>query len=386
MTGTGFQPVLVIWAFITVVALTFAIDQSRAGKFIPGPLALMFVPLALTNFGVLPTEAPIYDAIIDISVPMGVAMLLLRADIAEIIRNGGPMLGLFFIGILGSTLGMAVAFLLFDFGSGEAALGATMYAFMTGSTVNVIAVAQAVQMDPTEFSALFASSVIVSPAYLALIVFLMRAPFVSTFVRCRAGSSYGHSSVSKDAGSQADRSDAAKTAPMIGAPLGQLVAIGYALGVYLAVGYSMEAIGYGHLTILAVTVVAILVGNLARPFRRIVRGDREMGMVFLYLFICALAAQIDLTVLGAMAGKIILFWVMALAVHLGSMLVAGRFLRVDPHLLLLASHAGIGGPSSTAAIAGFQGRDDLVTPSILCALSGILIGTFLGVGWYGIVS
>lgn len=382
----GYEAILIIWIFLATVALAFTIDRLPVSKYLPGPLALMFVPLTLTNIGVLPIESPVYGSVVDLSVPLGVALLLLRADIAEIVRNGGPMLGYFFVGVVGSTVGMGAAVLLFDFGAGEGALGATMYAFMTGSTVNVIAVAQAVEMDPTLFSALFASSVIVSPAYLALVMFLMRAPFIGRLVRCMPGATYGHEQGGgrQDAGGEPD-SPSAKRAPPP-APLGQLITMAYALGVYLVVGSAMEALGYPNLTILAVTVVAILVGNLFKSARWIMRGDRELGLVFLYLFICALAAQIDLTVLGALAGQIILIWVSALAIHLAIMLGAGRIMRADPHLLFLASHAGIGGPSSTAAIAAAQGRDDLVTPSILCALAGILIGTFLGVGWYGVVS
>lgn len=56
----------------------------------------------------------------------------------------------------------------------------------------------------------------------------------------------------------------------------------------------------------------------------------------------------------------------------------GRLFRADPHVLFLASQAGVGGPTSTAAAAASQGREDLLTPGILCALLGVIISTVVG--------
>jgi len=88
---------------------------------------------------------------------------------------------------------------------------------------------------------------------------------------------------------------------------------------------------------------------------------------------------VNLADLGTQGLLVIGFIVAGLALHLLFLIPIGRLFKADPHIVLLASLAGYGGPTSTAAVAAMQKREDLVTPGILCALFGVIIGNFVGV-------
>jgi len=376
--SAGLYPL--IWLFIAVITFTLALEQTRLKKYLPGPALVIVIPCLLANLGVIPRAAPEYDVLYEFTVPVGVSLLLLRADIGEIVKNSGSMLGYFFIGLLASYIGIFVAFMTFDVGDQAADLVAVMAAYLTGSTVNVIATAQAVSMDPTFLTAAIAGCAIAIPAYLGIATYMMRSEALGRFLRAAPGSSYRPLAP----GTQPE--GASTTPPQPKPPLGALVAITYALGVYIVVDALMRAVGHANLTILAITVVAIVVPNVFKGIRTLVSGDREMGLIVMFLFICAIAAQIDVVSMGYQGLQVVLFATIALVVHTIVLLIGGRLMRADPHQLFLASLCGVGGPPSAAAVAAAQGREDLVTPTILCGLAGIMLGTFIAVGSYQLLS
>jgi uncharacterized membrane protein len=374
ISAGGIFPLL--WIFLATIAFTIALERSRIKRFIPGPVLIIIIPCALANFGVIPARAPEYAILSQFAVPMGVALLLLRADIAQILRASGSMLPLFFIGLAGSLTGLGVSALLFEF-EREASLAAALVAYFTGSTVNVVATAQAIEMDATLLAAVIAASAVVIPSYLAIVMVLMRSEWIGVLVRAAPGSSRREGEPEGEAASQTEH-------PGPRPPLGVLVAALYALGLFILVDQSAALLGWQQYTILIATIFSILIPNLVPGIRKLVNGDRELGMLLMFLFICALAAQIDLGAMGFLSLWIMLFMTIALTINIAVLLIAGRLLKTDPHLLFLASLGGVGGPPSAAAVAAAQGREDLVTPSILCGLLGIVIGTFLGIFTYQI--
>lgn len=75
------------------------------------------------------------------------------------------------------------------------------------------------------------------------------------------------------------------------------------------------------------------------------------------------------------------FALVQIAVHLAVLLGVGRLLRFEQKLLLIASNANVGGPTTACGMATAKGWSSLIVPGILAGIFGIAIATFIGIGF-----
>jgi len=101
------------------------------------------------------------------------------------------------------------------------------------------------------------------------------------------------------------------------------------------------------------------------------------------LFLAVIGTLCDLEALGRIGGlakSLSIMVLIGVSVHALVTLIAARLLRLDLHLVSIASQANIGGGTTAMALARSFGRADLVLPAILIGALGTALGNYLGIG------
>lgn len=361
---------LALWATLSLLAaFGFWSERTRVGRHLSGAALLLLGGIALSNLGVLPRSAPAYDAVWSYLVPLAIPLLLLKADLRRVLVETRSMLAAFMFGAAGTVLGALLGLWLLPLGENAAKLAGAFSATYIGGSMNMVAVSQAVDLDPTAASAAVAADSVVGVVYLA---FLALIPSLALFRR-----GFG-------AGAAAPATAAPPARPAE-TPQGlDLVHAGAALGLAFAICALGEALarslGMASYAVLFTTALTVALANLFPRTLGALRGDREIGMFFMYLFFAAIGISADV---GAMLGQAIVvaaFAALILLVHAAVVLALSRAFGIGLLETVVASSACAGGPATGAALAAGQGRPDLVAPAVLLGVFGYVIANFIGVG------
>ena len=98
---------LLLWAFLMLAAAAaIVIEQNvRWAAKIPGAVIALLIALAASNFGLVPADAPVYDAVWGYVVPLAVPLLLFQLDLHAVFKESGRLLLLFLISSAGTMAG-----------------------------------------------------------------------------------------------------------------------------------------------------------------------------------------------------------------------------------------------------------------------------------------
>ncbi len=364
------------------VSLAFWLERFPWAKRLSATLLVIVIPLALSNFRVIPRQAPTYDFVSQYFVTAAIPLLLFKADLRRVFAETGRTLIAFALGVVGTMVGVLVALLFVPVGDDAAAIAAANTGGYIGGSLNFVAVAQMVGLDdPTRFSAVLAAETAMGLSYLLVLSVL---PGTAWFARWAARSTpepkrSEHVEEAPAASGGASADDASQLQMWAGALALSLLVC--AIGLWMA-----RLVGVPDYALLFITALAVLLANAAKgPLARI-RGDTELGMLLMFVFFAVFGAGTDLVGLVADAPVLLLFSATIVAIHAATLFGLGRIIGLDPREVAVASNACLLGPPTAAAEAMRNGWDDLVTPGLLCGILGYVIGNFAGVTLFEIVS
>ncbi|MFV0277787.1 MAG: DUF819 domain-containing protein [Parahaliea sp.] len=348
--------------------LGFWLDSTPFGQRSSGVVWILAAAMLLSNTGLIPLASPSYDFIHSTLVPLAIPLLLLKADLRRIFRESGRVMLTFCIASAATVAGAITGYFLLDLGEIGAKVAGVYTGGWIGGAVNFLAVSQAVEMTPQQFSEAISASSVVSITALATLVAL---PSLKWVLRCFPA--------------DRERTEAAGDSPSTGnpAPRLQLTHISGALAISFAICATANALaswlGTPSYSILLITILTITIANLAPRVCDKLSCEFEMGMLMMYLFFAAVGAGTDATTFISGAPILAVYGVLIIALHLLIVLAVAKLIRVSLPEAVIASSAALVGPAPTAAIAASRGWHDLTTPGIMCGVFGYVIGTFIGV-------
>lgn len=363
--------VLMLGAVLTIVAIGYWCEQYQWGKKISAPLIILSLGLLLGNLQVVPVQAPLYDVIQSLLVPVAIPLLLFRADLIRVFKESGSMLLAFVLATVVTIIGAFVGASLVGMGNSEAQIVGVLTASYIGGSANFVATAQAIGFsDSSLYLSTLTADALGATFFLVL---LMSLPAVS-FITKRVPSKYiGQSKqITADEYHQLHQQQASMSGVVNALVLSTLICV---VGGWLSSLVSMPGS-----FIVSITVLSLLVATFAKKLIARIQFDFELGTIFMYCFFATVGAGANVSNLFGPAMLIVLFLIILVVVHLVLLVTFGALFKLDLAELMIASSACILGPAAGAALAAGQGWRTLITPAMLVGILGYAIATIIGIG------
>jgi len=364
---------LVLWAALMfLAALGFWADKTPLGRNVSGVAIVLAVSMALSNLGVLPKSAEAYNVVWLYLVPVAVPLLLFKANLRRVLKETSSMLVAFCLGAIGTTIGALLGYFLLPLGEHGADLVGIFSATYIGGSMNMAAVGQALQVDPSVMTASVAADNVVGVMYLT---FLALVPSLALFRWW-----YRHSTQTNPETVEA----AERAAAEVNTGGINLAHAGFALGLsFLICAISAalaERLGIGSYSILFITALALVVANIFPRQLAKLTGDYEIGIFFMYVFFAAIGMSADIAAMLNHALILAGYVLLIVVCHAVTVFAGSRLFKLELMEVVIASSACAGGPASAAALAAGKNRPDLVAPAVLLGVFGYAVANFVGIG------
>jgi len=368
--------------------------------------------MALSNLGVVPHASPELHATFRTLVPVAVPLLLLGADLRRVLREAGRLLGAFLLGAACTAAGTLLAAAALPLGSalGESGwrVAAALLARHVGGAVNYVAVAGALDVPASLFGAGLAADDLILTLYFSAIYALARN--VPPDVAEGDGGGQGEAQGQEQQEQEQQRQQQGGGAPASAAsspPQQQLpppappppppapasaprptiavyegtVAMALSLVICHLGTQTAAALGCPSQALSAVTALSVAAATLfPRALAPLAPSGEGLAAVIMQTFFAAVGASADVGLVVRSAPVLFAFSAVALAGHLGLLLVLGRALGFSRRELLLASNANVGGPTTVAGMAAAKGWRSSLVPAVLVSTLGYGLGSGIGMG------
>lgn len=365
--GNGFA---ILAVFFALTAIGAALERTRIGKRVSGVMIVIAMSVALANFNVIPTSAPVYDVIWTYLVPLAIALFLVRADLVSIVVEGGRTLVGFLFGAVGVLVGAWLGARILNLGPHEADYAGVFSATYVGGSLNFAAVAEAIGFrDATSLAAGVAIDNVVGLGYLLLVGGI-------------AGWSVFQRSFAWRADNLTEAVDGDRSVERAPTIIDLAAALGLAALACAAGGAAASAIGQPTYGILFVTVIMVAIATLGRRWLGSITGHELAATLFMYLFFALLGSGANIGAMLGAAPALFAYVLIIFAVHIVFLLAGARLCKLNHAEIVIASTACIGGPPISVAFAVLFGWRRLAVPAVATGVLGYVLGNFVGIGMF----
>lgn len=357
-----------------MVILAMYAEKTKLGRQFGSALFVIIFTAIFANLQLIPSASnsiDLYSAIFKYVAPISIFYLLLNVNLGSIKKAGLPMVGLFLVGSLSTTLGVLLAWFLLSpenvLGEDGKVIAGMLTGTYTGGSANFNAVA--LEYNFQEKGILYAGTIAVDNVitvlwFLATLTFPI---FLNRFWKSKK-----HLKPDTNPHHLSDPKEEAIDL----ASLNCLAFLG------IAAFYVSDVIS-GLLpqipSILTLTTIAIALAQT--KFVSNLKGSHILGWYLMLLFLAVIGAYCELSALAELKDvglTLILLTTFTVLFHGILVIALGGLLYRDWEMIAIISQANVGGGSTAIVLAETFDRKELGMPAILVGTLGNAVGTYLG--------
>jgi len=376
------------WALWTVIAVCVALSIWLEKKFkwaakISALVIVLLLGIILANINVIPTESPVYDTVWDYLVPLALPLLLFKVDLKKVCKESGQMLIAYLIGAVGSVVGAFVAsFLFMKFIPELPGVAAMMTGTYIGGSINFMALSTVFDVSGETVS----SATIADNLNMAIYFFVL----LSIPVRNRMTNALEGKSISAvEAASAEKKSEQKKSIGLT--DIAVCIALAFAIVTVSSIVANLigNAIPESNVPLemchsffgnkyLWITTISVILATVFRSFFSRIQGGQELGTYMIYCFMFVIGAPASIAGIIQKSPMLLVFAMTIVIFNMIFTFGGGKLFKLNRDIMIIASNANVGGPTTAASMAIAKGWDDLVGPALLIGSFGYVIGNYLG--------
>ncbi len=365
------NPIYVLVMLCGMVITSVYVAKTRIGKKLGVALLVILFTAVIANLKLIPsasTTIPLYSIIFKYLAPISIFYLLLDVNLTSIKRAGAPMIILFLIGSVATTLGILISWYLVSpqdvLGEDGKIIAGMLTGTYTGGSINFNAIA--LEYNFQERGVLYAGTIAIDNVITTLwiIVTLAFPAIIRKFWKDKKISTK-------------------KTTKVIeGKEHLTLHSIMWLLFLGLVAYFISEqlAVFFPKIpSIITISTLGIVFAQI--PFVSKLKGSHTLGLYLVYIFLavigayCELSAVVELKTIGL---TLLGFTALAVILHGILSIMLGGLIYKDWEMIAIVSQANIGGGTTAIALAETFKRKELLLPAILVGSLGNAVGTYLG--------
>lgn len=374
MITTGFPFIAVMAGLCGVLVWVEQQYPSRFFKWFPSIVLVMFGSMIMYTLGfweMTPEVKTARATVRDNLIPAMLFLMSLKFDLSIIRKLGVRLIAI----LLGSTATIMIGFVVVHqimhpfLGDETPFTFGVMSAGWTGGTQNFVAVKEALNVTDAAMAYTLLMGALCYSVWLIMIIAIK--PFkenLNGFLR--ADNSGLDEVVDKLKGAgHSESSDFQSLMLMVGLSL-LVAALSHHFGAVIA--------GFGLLNSMVwAIIISSAIGMAFAPTRLgKMGGSNEISNIMLYIIVALVGAEVNISAISK-APLYIASGVMILTIHGILLLLLGRLLKLNLHIVGLASIANIGSAPSAAVVAAAYDKR-LMPIAIIMALLGSMLGSFVG--------
>ena len=366
------NPIYVLGTLSLMIILSIYIGKTKLGKQFGAALLVILFTAVIANLKLIPSASNsigLYNVIFRYVAPISIFYLLLNVNLNSIKKAGLPMISLFIIGSLATTLGILMSWVILSpqniLGEDAKIIAGMLTGTYSGGSVNFNAIA--IEYGFQKKGVLYAGTIAVDNVVTAvwILVTLVLPMFLSQIWK----SKIEHDKISNEQVKISDKGI-------------DLISLAWLTFLGITSFYLSEILVQYFPRIPSILILSTIgIGLAQTKFVSNLKGGHDLGLYLVYLFLAVIGAYCEIGAvyqLKEIGFTLLLFTTLAVLLHGILIILIGGLVYRDWQMIAIVSQANVGGGASAIALAETFKRKELIIPAILVGTLGNALGTYLG--------